>query len=124
MHVIYTIYLYRKLRRMKTHEDNPIRAVATTDGELIVLADNYGFHVIPTAKMFEALKPYNHVTTGFYIHYRLNKESKSHLVSTDRGGNSFYPGELSDLAQAFANQLWAHFVDGAVSHKPGILEQL
>ena len=58
-------------------EHNPIKAVATTDGELIVLADNYGFHVIPTAKMFEALKPYNHVTTGFYIHYRLNKESKA-----------------------------------------------
>ena len=124
MHIIYTIYLYRKLRRMNEHENNPIRAVATTDGELIVLADNYGFHVIPTAKMFEALKPYNYVTTGFYIHYRLNEESKSHLVSTDRGGNSFYPGQLSDLAQAFANELWAHFVDGAVSHKPGVLEQL
>ena len=109
---------------MNTQEQNPIRAVATTDGELIVLADNYGFHVIPTAKMFEALKSYNHVTTEFYIHYRLNKESKSHLVSTDRGGNSFYPGELSDLAQAFANELWANFVDGAASHKPGILEQL
>ena len=109
---------------MKTHEDNPIRAVATTDGELIVLADNYGFHVIPASAMFEALKPYNYVTTEFYIHYRLNKESKSHLVSTDRGGNLFYPGELSELAQAFANELWARFVDGDVSHKPGILEQL
>ena len=109
---------------MKTHENNPIRAVATTDGELIVLADNYGFHVIPTAKMFEALKPYNYVTTEFYIHYRLNKESKSHLVSTDRGGNSFYPGQLSELAQAFAAELWARFVDGDVLHKPGILEQL
>ena len=109
---------------MNEHENNPIRAVATTDAELIVLADNYGFHVIPTAKMFEALKPYNYVTTGFYIHYRLNEESKSHLVSTDRGGNSFYPGQLSDLAQAFANELLAHFVDGDVSHKPGVLEQL
>ena len=105
-------------------EHNPIKAVATTDGELIVLADDYGFHVIPAAKMFEALKPYNYVTTGFYIHYRLNESSKSHLVSTDRGGNSFYPGQLSDLAQAFANELWEYFVDGAVSHKPGILEQL
>lgn len=104
-------------------EHNPIKAVATTDGELIVLADDYGFHVIPVAKMFEALKPYNYVTTEFYIHYRLNKQAKSHLVSTDLGGNSFYPGELSDLAQAFANELWANFVDGAV-HKPGILEQL
>ena len=107
-----------------TPKTNKISAVATTDGELIVLADNYGFHVIPASAMFEALKPYNYVTTEFYIHYRLNKESKSHLVSTDMGGNSFYPGQLSDLAQAFANQLWAHFVDGAVSHKPGILEQL
>ena len=109
---------------MNTHENNPIRAVATTDGELIVLADDYGFHIIPTAEMFEALKPYHYVTTEFYIHYRLNEESKSHLVSTDRGGNSFYPGQLSELAQAFAAELWARFVDGDVSHKPGILEQL
>ena len=109
---------------MNTHENNPIRAVATIDGELIVLADNYGFHVIPTDKVLDALKPYNHVTTEFYIHYRLNKDSQSCLVSTDRGGNSFYPGELSDLAQAFAAELWARFVDGDVSHKPGVLEQL
>ena len=123
MYVIYTLYLYRKLRRMNK-EHNQIKAVATTDGELIVLADDYGFHVIPASAMFEALKPYKYVTTEFYIHYRLNEESKSHLVSTGLDGNSFYPGQLSDLAQAFANELWAHFVDGAVSHKPGILEQL
>lgn len=109
---------------MKTHEDNLIRAVATTDAELVVLADNYGFHVIPTDKVLDALKPYNYVTTAFYIHYRLNEHSQSYLVSTDRGGNSFYPGQLSELAQAFAAELWARFVDGAVLHKPGILEQL
>ena len=108
---------------MNTHENNPIRAVATTDGELIVLADDYGFHVIPTAKMFEALKPYNYVTTDLYAHYRLNKQAESHLVAK-QDDHLFYPGQLSELAQAFAAELWAHFVDGAVSHKPGILEQL
>ena len=105
---------------MKTHEDNPIRAVATTDGELIVLADNYGFHVIPTDKVFKALKPWHDVTTENFIHYRqgVNK----HLISTKK--DSFYGWQLSNLAQAFAAELWARFVDGDVSHKPGILEQL
>ena len=107
------------------NEQNNIHAVATTDGQLVVLADNFGFHVILASAMFEALKPYNYVTTAFYIHYRLNEQAKSHLISTDRGGNSFYPGQLSDLAQAFAPELWAKFVDKTVSEKkPGILEQL
>jgi len=38
--------------------------------------------------------------------------------------NLAYPVNLSRLVQHFAPELWARFVDGDVSHKPGILEQL
>ena len=107
---------------MNTNENN-IHAVATTDGQLVVLADSYGFHVIPASRALDALHPFLIAKSIYFVHYGRNKDNRV-LIPIDPKDFA-YPANLSTLVQHFAPELWARFVEGAVSeHKPGILEQL
>jgi hypothetical protein len=105
------------------NEQNTIKAVATTDGQLVVLADNFGFHVIPAAKVLDALHGYLIAKSVYFLHYGRNKNNRV-LIPVDPT-NFEYPANLTRLVEHFAPELWARFVDKTVSeHKPGILEQL
>lgn len=109
------------------NEQNNIKAVATTDGQLVVLADNFGFHVIPAAKVLDALHPFLICKTVFFAHYGLNGDRRdAHRVLIPIDPTDFgYPANLTRLVEHFAPELWAKFVDKTVSeHKPGVLEQL
>ena len=106
---------------MNTNENN-IHAVATTDGQLVVLADSYGFHVIPAAKVLDALHPYLIAKSNYFAHYGRNN---NHLVMIPLDPTEFgYPANLTRLVQHFAPELWAQFVDKTAENKPGVLQQL
>lgn len=105
------------------NEQNNIHAVATTDGQLVVLADNFGFHVVPSEMVIKALHPFLICRSNFFAHYGRNN---NHLVMIPLDPTEFgYPANLTRLAQHFAPELWAKFVDKTVSeNKPGVLQQL
>jgi hypothetical protein len=103
------------------NEQNNIHAVATTDGQLIVMADGYGFHIVPAAMVLDALHGYLIAKSDYFLHYGRNYTIRV-LIPIDPT-NLAYPVNLSRLVQHFAPELWAKFVD-KTENKPGILEQL
>lgn len=105
---------------MNTNENNPIHAVATTDGQLVVLADNFGFHVVLAPMVIDFLHQFLIARSQLFAHYGRTNNNR---VMIDTDPTEFgYPANLTRLAQHFAPELWARFVDK--TNKPGILEQL
>jgi hypothetical protein len=104
------------------NEQNTIKAVATTDGQLVVMEDNFGFHVVPAPRVIDALHPYLIAKSNYFAHYGRTNNNR---VMIDVDPTEFgYPANLTRLVEHFAPELWARFVDKTVSSKPGILEQL